>query len=204
MKEKIPILNDIYSRFEAKTLAYKTDAACEKGCGYCCKEAGRIDITTLEGLVIRKAMEGFERSRQKNLTKLFQQEIRKREKKVVAACPFLMKNNACMIYDVRPFSCRRIYSTHVCSRENPPRVNRQVMEAAGQSIKELQQLDITGYSGHLSFILYMLSTPAFLDTYIEGKFRPEEIMEFGKTHNIAINKTILTGTSNHKEGPCPR
>ncbi len=128
MKEKIPALKDIYTRFEAKTLAYK--------------------------------------------------------------------NNACMIYEVRPFSCRRIYSTHVCSRENPPRVNRQVMEAAGQSIKELQQLDITGYSGHLSFILYMLSTPAFLDTYMEGKFKPEEIMEFGKTHNIAINKTILTGTSN--------
>ena len=101
MKEKIPVLNDIYSRFETKTLAYKTDAACEKGCGFCCKEAGRIDITTLEGLVIRKAMEGFERSRQKNLTKLFQQEIRKREKKVMAACPFLMKNNACMIYEVR-------------------------------------------------------------------------------------------------------
>jgi len=190
MKEKIPILNDIYSRFETKTLEYKKDAACEKGCGYCCKEAGRIDITTLEGLIIRKVMEGFERSRQKSLTKLFRQEIRKKEKKVMTACPFLMKNNACMIYEFRPFSCRRIYSTRVCSRENPPIVNRQVMEAANQSIKELQQLDINGYSGHLSFILYMLSTPAFLDTYIEGKFKPEEIMEFGKSHKIAINKMM--------------
>lgn len=190
MNEKIQKLNDIYSRFETKTFEYKKDAACDKGCGYCCKEAGKIDITTLEGLIIRKAMEGFERSRQKSLTKLFQQEIRKREKKVMATCPFLMKNNACMIYEVRPFSCRRIYSTHVCSRENPPIVNRQVMEAANQSIKELQQLDINGYSGHLSFILYMLSTPAFLDTYIKGKFKPEEIMEFGKSHKIIINKMM--------------
>ena len=190
MKKKIPILIDIYSRFETKTREYKKDAACEKGCGYCCKEAGKIDITTLEGLVIRKTMRGFARSRQKSLTKLFQQEIRKREKKVMAPCPFLMKNNACMIYEVRPFSCRRIYSTHVCSRGNPPVVNRQVMEAANQSIKELQQLDINGYSGHLSFILYMLSTPAFLDTYNEGKFKPEEIMEFGKSHRIAINKMM--------------
>ena len=69
-------------------------------------------------------------------------------------------------------------------------VNRQVMEAAGQSITELQQLDITGYSGHLSYILYMLSTPAFLKTYEKGEFKPEEIMEFGKTHNIAINKMM--------------
>jgi Fe-S-cluster containining protein len=190
MKEKISALSDIYKTFEVKTLEYKKDAACEKGCGFCCKEAGRIDITTLEGLVIRNAMKGFARSRQKSLTKLFQQEIKKRENKVIAPCPFLMKNNACMIYEVRPFSCRRIYSTHVCTRKNPPVVNRQVMEAAAQSIKELQQLDITGYSGHLSYILYMLSTPAFLKTYEKKEFKPEEIMAFGKAHKIAINKMM--------------
>jgi len=179
---------DIYKAFEAKTQAYRKDSACAKGCGFCCKAAGRIDITTLEGLVIRKVMKGFSRSRQKNLTKLFQQEIKKRENKVIAPCPFLMKNNACMIYEVRPFSCRRIYSTHICTQENPPVVNRQVMEAADQSIKELQQLDTNGYSGHLSYILYMLSFPAFLNTYENGGFKPEEIMEFGKSHQIFIHK----------------
>jgi uncharacterized protein len=191
MKEKITTLSEIYHTFEAKTLEYKKDKACKKGCGFCCKEAGKIEITTLEGLAIRKAMKGFAKARQKTLTKLFRQEIKKREKKVMALCPFLMKNNACMIYEVRPFSCRRIYSTHVCTRVNPPVVNRQVMEAADQSIKELQELDINGYSGHLSFILYMLSTPAFLDTYKTGEFKPEEIMEFGKAHKIAINKMMV-------------
>ena len=191
VKENIPGLKKIYTAFEEKTLEYKTTAACDKGCGFCCKEAGSIDITTLEGLVIRRTMKGFSRSRQKSLTKIFQQEIRKREEKVMAPCPFLMKNNACMIYGVRPFSCRRIYSTHVCARENPPAVNRKVMEAADQTIKELQQLDHTGYSGHLSYILYMLSTPAFLNTYENGDFKPEEIMEFGKSHKIAINRMMV-------------
>ncbi|CCK80680.1 YkgJ family cysteine cluster protein [Desulfobacula toluolica] len=195
MKEKTQALNDIYQTFEAKTREYKDDTACEKGCGFCCKEAGKIEITTLEGLVIRKAMQGFARSRQKTLTKLFQQEIKKRENNVVAPCPFLMKNNACMIYDVRPFSCRRIYSTHVCTLRNPPMVNRRVMEAADQSIKQLQQLDFNGYSGHLSYILYMLSTPAFLDTYEKGEFKPEEIMEFGKAHKIAINRMMDQGVT---------
>lgn len=101
-----------------------------------------------------------------------------------------MKNNACMIYEVRPFSCRRIYSIHVCTQENPPTVNRQVMEAADQSIKELQQLDNTGYSGHLSYILYMLSIPAFMDVYKTGGFKPEEIMAFGKSHKIVINNMM--------------
>ena len=184
------MLQDIYNSFDAKAHEYKKDAACEKGCGFCCKEAGSIDITTLEGMVIKKAMQGFTKSRQKSLTRIFQQEIKKRENNIIAPCPFLMKNNACMIYEVRPFSCRRIYSTHVCTLENPPVVNRLVMEAASQSIKDLQQLDINGYSGHLSYILYMLSVPAFLKTYEQGESKPEEIMEFGKTHKIAINKMM--------------
>jgi uncharacterized protein len=185
------VLNDIYKVFEEKTREYKKDAACAKGCGFCCKEPGSIDITTLEGMAIRKAMQGFTKSRQKALTKLFQQEIKKRENNLTVSCPFLMKNNACMIYEVRPFSCRRIYSTHVCNFENPPVVNRKVMEAADQSIKELQQLDINGYSGHLSYILYMLSVPAFLNTYKKGEYKPAEIMEFGKTHKIIINKMVI-------------
>ena len=191
IKNKLPVLKEIYSEFDQKTNELKIERACEKGCGFCCKEAGTIDITTLEGLAIRKTMKGLSRSRQKSLTKLFRQEIKQREKGIIAACPFLMKNNACMIYDTRPFSCRRIYSTHVCTRENPPVVKRKIMNAADQSIKALQKLDITGYSGHLSYILYMLSIPKFLDTYLKGDLKPEEIMVFGKSHKIVINKTVI-------------
>jgi len=67
---------------------YKKNAACEKGCGFCCKEAGSIDITTLEGLAIRKAMTELPKSRQKNLTRLFQQEIKKRETRSLLPAPF--------------------------------------------------------------------------------------------------------------------
>ncbi|WP_041273030.1 YkgJ family cysteine cluster protein [Desulforapulum autotrophicum] len=190
MKEKIPGLGKIYSDFVESTGEFKKDASCSKGCGFCCKEAGSIDITTLEGLVIRQAMKDFSRSRQKSLTKSFQQEIKKREKGLTVPCPFLMKNNACMIYEVRPFSCRRIYSIHVCTQENPPAVNRQAMEVADQSIKALQQLDNTGYSGHLSYILYMLSIPAFMEVYETGGFKPQEVMAFGKSHKIVINNMM--------------
>ncbi|SLM31084.1 conserved hypothetical protein [Desulfamplus magnetovallimortis] len=141
-------------------------------------------------------MQALQRPRQKSLTKSFQKEIKQREQGIVAPCPFLMKNSACMIYDDRPFSCRRIYSTHVCSQDNPPVVSRQIMDIADKTILELQQLDITGYSGHMSYILYMLSTPKFLDTYLKGEFKPEEIMVFGQSHKIAINKMMLH--SNHK------
>ncbi len=190
MKQKLAELKEIYSSFSDKTRELKQGQACNKGCSFCCKESGCIDIITLEGLQIREAMKKMPKARQKTLTKAFRQEIKKREAGIVVPCPFLMKNNACMIYEVRPFSCRRIYSAHVCTRENPPAVNRQVMDMADETIKALQQLDDTGYSGHLSYILYMLSVSAFMVTYEKGEFKPEEIMEFGKSHKIVINRMM--------------
>lgn len=190
MKEKIPELDKIYAQFDQQTNELKSGQACDKGCAFCCSSAGSIDITTLEGLRIRQAMTKMPKTRQQSLTKAFRKEIKNREKGKVVPCPFLMKNNACMIYEQRPFSCRRIYSMHICSRENPPAVSRKVMEAADQTISSLQQLDHTGYSGHLSYILYMLSVPAFSETYLNGGFKPEEIMEYGKSHKIIINSMM--------------
>ncbi|MCG8618100.1 MAG: YkgJ family cysteine cluster protein [Desulfobacterales bacterium] len=187
MKEKLADLDRIYTRFETDSEELTRGKACNKGCSFCCSAAGSIDITTLEGLRIRKAMEKMPKSRQTTLTKAFRREIKKRESGTVVPCPFLMKNKACMIYEIRPFSCRRIYSAHVCDAANPPAVSRTVMDMAAETIKSLQQLDDTGYSGHLSYILYMLSVPAFFNTYMSGGFKPEEIMDFGKSHKIAIN-----------------
>ena len=53
MEEKLNQLSEIYDAFEREVASYKTDAACGKGCAYCCTDAGSIDITTLEGLAIR-------------------------------------------------------------------------------------------------------------------------------------------------------
>lgn len=191
MKENINALEEIYREFDEKTRDLRSAGACTKGCSFCCEAAGSIDITTLEGMAIRQAMEKMPKSRQNTLIKAFRREIKQREAGRAVPCPFLMKNKACMIYDSRPFACRRITSVHVCTAETPPAVHRQVMAAADGVIKRLQTLDSTGYSGHLSYILYMLSVPAFLSTYEAGAFKPEEIMEFGKSHNIVINKMMV-------------
>lgn len=191
MKHKIGELKNIYEAFDEKTAVFRNEAACARGCAFCCTEAGSIDITTLEGLRIREYIGKLPRPRQKGIHKTLMQDLKMREAGKVSSCPFLQKNNACMIYDIRPFACRRIYSLHSCSGENPPMLNRQVMEYAGDTLRDLQCLDDTGYSGHISFILFMLDTPRFLDTYLAGDFRPEEIMDFGKTHRISINKMMI-------------
>ena len=64
------------------------------------------------------------------------------------------------------------------------------MDMGQNAIRKLQQLDITGYSGHISYVLHMLDTPAFLTTYLNGEFKPREIMVFGKSHNISINQMM--------------
>ena len=199
MKEKKARLKVIYEQFELETRELIPEKACTQGCSFCCEMAGSIHVTTLEGLVIREAMGAMPKARKKTLTQAFKKEIRQRESGKSVPCPFLMKNKACMIYNDRPFACRRVYSVHVCSSAKPPMVSRRVMDIGATTIKALQQLDLTGYTGHLSYILYMLSVPAFLKTYESGQFKPQEIMEFGKAHKIAINRMMVDPKSVDKK-----
>jgi hypothetical protein len=177
--------------FENAAAPYKTEAACGKGCAFCCTDAGGIHITTLEGLVIRDRINQLPRARQVAVKKALATDIRRREQKKNSACPLLMKNRACMLYAWRPFACRRIYSLKVCSQDQHPLIHRQVMVLGDEAISALQQLDDTGYSGHLSYILFMLDNPAFLTPYLAGDHRPEAVMAFGRTHGIMINRVAV-------------
>ena len=192
MQDKRQQLISIYNGFETAAADYKQEAACHKGCAFCCSDAGSIDITTLEGMVIREQMDALPRPRQIALKKSLAADMRRREQKKTSACPFLMKNRSCLIYPVRPFACRRIYSVTVCSASQHPMLSQKVMALGQQTIRMLQQLDDNGYSGHLSYILHMLDTPAFLKAYLAGDYRPETVMAFGKSHDIIINRVVTS------------
>ena len=56
---KLDRLTRIYDSFEAEAAPLKKDQACEKGCAFCCRSAGSIDITTLEGWQIKNRLDGF-------------------------------------------------------------------------------------------------------------------------------------------------
>jgi uncharacterized protein len=181
-------LTRIYAHFETDARPFTTAAACSRGCAYCCKAAGSIDATTQEGLVIQAYLAQLPKRQRKETEKALHKEVRQRQRGQVVACPFLQKNDTCLIYPVRPFSCRRIYSLHVCTPEAPPQVHRQVMAKAGAAITELRHSDPNGYSGHLSYILHMLTQERFASTYLAGHFEPESVMAFGKAHRISINR----------------
>lgn len=190
MYSKIAELQTIYDKFKQEAAPYKQKAACKKGCAYCCTDAGSIHITTLEGLAINQAMAGLAKPQKSAAKKALDKDMKRREKGLSSPCAFLMKNKACMIYDVRPFACRRIYSIETCNREQPPILSQHVMKFGERTIKSLQQLDHTGYSGHMSYILFMLDAVRFMETYQAGEFKPEEVTDFGKSHQILINRMV--------------
>jgi hypothetical protein len=55
-------------------------------------------------------------------------------------------------------------------------------------VRELQRLDDTGYSGHISYVLHLLEDASFRKLYQSGGFAPEKVMKFGKAHGLIINK----------------
>lgn len=183
------MLTEIYSDFENSVSEFKKTAACKIGCADCCIYVGNVDITTMEGIVIQNRLETFEKKLRANIRKKLDKNKAERERGILARCAFLKEDNTCRIYDIRPFSCRRIYSIKQCNQTQPV-VHRQAIELADYAISKMQQLDDTGYSGHMSFILYLLDKSGFRKAYLGGKFNPGKIMNFGKGHGIIINRFV--------------
>ncbi|OEU52426.1 MAG: hypothetical protein BA861_08580 [Desulfobacterales bacterium S3730MH5] len=186
-EEKKEKLKEIYECFERDARGFKKGAICKIGCTYCCTDVGSVDITTLEGLIIRQRISNFPQGL-KNKIKINLAENRlEKENSEIACCPLLKKDDTCLIYDVRPFSCRQLYSIREC-RGRGPTVHRQATELAKEAVKKMQRLDNTGYSGHLSFILYLLDRPDFRRLYLSEGFDPGKIAKFGETHRLIINR----------------
>jgi Fe-S-cluster containining protein len=182
-------LQAIYDRFEQAARPYKAHAICALGCTYCCTDVGNVDINTLEGLIIWERMDSFFQDQKQKIVQRLDQNKRQKEQGSIARCPFLQRDVACLIYDIRPFSCRQLYSIRQCEGQGPT-VHRQAVALAKKAVREMQRVDNTGYSGHLSFILYLLEKPSFRDLYLQGGFDPGIIMAFGKSHGIVINRYV--------------
>jgi hypothetical protein len=189
IKTKQEKLKDIYNDFIIQAQPFMVNAVCKQGCSFCCIHFGHVDIITLEGFIIHKWMETLSKSDQIDLRKKIVKNMKKKKKRSIARCPFLSRDNTCQIYDIRPFSCRQLYSMETCTDKGPI-VHRKSVEMAKMTVKKLQHLDATGYSGHLSYILHLISTPDFKELYQTSGFDPAKIMSFGKKYGIVINRRV--------------
>lgn len=180
-------LLEIYERFEEMAEPFSRLAVCGPGCADCCTTVGDIDITTIEGLNILGYLQRLDAARQKTFQKALKENARLKASSRLVRCPFLLKDDRCGIYPVRPFSCRRVYSVSTCGSRGPT-VNRHLWELADRTVQEIQELDHTGYSGHLTFIIQLLKDSRFRTTYVSGGFSPEYIRTFARQHRLVINR----------------
>ncbi len=186
IEEKKSQLFELYGRYTELAEPFFASAVCEKGCADCCTSVGNVDIVTLEGLIILKYLKSLDSAIQKDLLKKLKQNRKTKKESKYARCAFLQADNSCIIYSVRPFSCRRLYSIRLCGASGPT-VHRQAWEAAEQLQLAIRQVDSNGYMGHMSYILQLLTESNFLKTYVADKFSPQDIQGFAVSHGISIN-----------------
>ena len=186
-EEKIGALEKIYRAHEAAVAPFAREAVCGPGCGYCCTHYGPLDITTLEGIVIRRRLAQFKGRQLWQVAGRIRKNRREKEKGAAAVCPFLDAERRCRIYDARPFSCRQLYSVKTCG-ETGPTIHRQAVSLAKETVRSIQRLDDAGYSGHLTFILALLEDRRFRKFYAGGGFDPARIEAFGRSHGMVINR----------------
>ena len=176
----------VYARFEAVAAPFTAGAVCRIGCAACCIDVGRVDATTMEGMVIRNRLLGLPKARRIGFEKALARDRRLRQESGFLRCPFLQKNDTCAIYALRPFACRQLYSLRPCVGQGPT-VHRRTVELARDAVAELQHLDPNGYSGPLSYILELLDDDAFRRFYLAGGFDPARVMAFARPRGLAIN-----------------
>jgi Fe-S-cluster containining protein len=180
-------LMEIYSSFDVESAPFRSGAVCEPGCADCCTNVGDVDITTLEGIFIQDAIRRLPAALQKDLRRRIKENRKVRGRSRLARCGFLLPDNLCVIYESRPFSCRRLYSVKRCG-ETGPTVHRRVWDLAEKTVERLQELDDTGCSGHLSHVLSLLNDAKFMKTYLDGGFAPAEAGDLIQNHGLTINR----------------
>jgi hypothetical protein len=148
---------------------------------------GAVDITTLEGLFLQDAVRLLPSSLQKELRRRIKENRKVKGRSRFARCAFLLSDNLCAVYAARPFSCRRLYSMKRCG-EAGPTVHRRMWTIAERYVDSLRELDDTGCSGHMSYVLSLLNDARFLKSYLEGGFAPDVARELIHDHGLTVNR----------------
>ena len=186
LAEKKGQLFSLYEEFERRVAPFRAQAVCVKGCADCCIQVGTVAATTLEAMVIREYLEGWSKPSREAMRQRLRANRREKLIQVFARCAFLDEEQACTVYPVRPFSCRRLYSVKTCGEQGPV-IHRWAMALASRTIEILQDLDPAGCSGHLSFILYLLEKEEFRRAYLEGRWNRGWFQKLVERYQLAVH-----------------
>ena len=187
LKEKKTKVYELYEQYERMVQPYKSQAVCAKGCASCCIDVGSVGATTLEGLIITKYLQGWERQALKEIHRGLRENRNHKLKQVFVRCAFLDQEQSCRIYAVRPFSCRRLYSVKKCKGQGAV-IHRQAVVLGQKIEKELQELDPGGCSGHLSFILRLLEENGFQEGYLRQSWSTAKFKVIIERYELVVHR----------------
>jgi len=119
----LPVIGVAMEQFTQSVFDLPEGAACKQGCAYCCHL--KVGVSIPEALVIYNELaaqttpEGFEFLKDRVLVVAKKGNILEEAFWLTTRtpCPFLNidKNHLCMIYSLRPFSCRAYHSTELAA-----------------------------------------------------------------------------------------
>ncbi len=177
----------LYEKYERLVEPFKEQAVCEKGCASCCIDVGSVGATTLEGFIIIDYVRGWDQQASNEINHKLQANRSEKLSRAFTRCAFLDEEQNCLIYEVRPFSCRRLYSMRRCEGQGPV-VHRQAYIIGQKTEKELQQLDSEGCSGHLSFILHLLEKNRFREGYLRENWSTEKFKDIIERYELVVHR----------------
>lgn len=186
ISEAIEAHEAVYQEFEERAAPFKRHAVCREGCADCCTEVGMVGATTLEGLIIRGFLKGLPKTRADTIRRRLKENRKEKLTKAFAPCAFLDEHQSCMIYPVRPFSCRRLYSVEKCGEKGPV-IHREAYAMALDAENSVKALDPHGCSAHLSYILHLLDRDGFRRAYLKGTWNPEKYAEWIRKYDLQVH-----------------
>lgn len=170
---KLAVLNRLYETYDRFIAPFPV--ACQKFCADCC--TCNVTLTTLEA---RKIVQALDFDSQRNLlNKLRIQMTGPRFLPKITTnqladlclsgedppeeamdpswghCP-LLEDNACRIYDVRPFACRCMISSRRCSDSGAADMDDFILTVNHVFLQYIEHIDKNGFSGNLSDVLARL------------------------------------------------
>lgn len=192
IRRKLDILEDLYSLYDA-TVAGEPQA-CEKGCAHCCTR--NVTVTTLEGYRLMDALSAealetlfgrLSTTAAKDrflplitinaLAELSMADAEPPEERCDPAwtpCA-LLEDDLCTIYDIRPFACRCMASTTVCSKGGFADMSEFLVSVNTVFQQVIEHLDVPGATGNLTDVLGFLKDVESRSIYRACMIRPEAL-----------------------------
>ena len=175
LEQRLNILKKIYGLYD--DASKHLDVACKKYCAACCTP--NVTMTTIEGYLIADHMisngqaDVFENIRAKRSKNRFKPKIttnrladlcmkgddppEEEKKHSNKSCPVL-KDILCPIYEVRPFGCRCLISTHDCNKKGYAEVDPFVMTLNTLFMQFIEHIDSKGFSGNFADVLLLMAS----------------------------------------------